>query len=202
MAGMGSSKTTIALLFLIVCSVGPSAAMLFSQLPNNLIVTASAEKGQVLHAGKDKITVTWALNKSVAASTADSYKTVKVQLCYAPISQKDRKWRKTNDLLKKDKTCQFDVIKTAYNGSGEHEYLVEREVPSAYYFVRAYVLDASNTQVAFGQTTDKNKTTNIFQIVGISGRTPGIEICAGVFSAFSVSALIYFSVVETRKKNN
>ncbi|KAF3338007.1 high-affinity nitrate transporter-activating protein 2.1-like protein [Carex littledalei] len=202
MAGMGSSKTTIALLFLIVCSVGPSAAVLLSQLPKTLIVTASAKEGEVLHAGKDKITVTWALNESLGASTADSYKTVKVQLCYAPISQKDRKWRKTNDLLKKDKTCQFDVIKTAYPGSGKHEYLVDREVPSASYFVRAYVLDASNTQVAFGQTTDKDKMTNIFTIVGISGRTVGIEISAGVFSAFSVAALIFFYVVETRKKNN
>ncbi|XP_078172058.1 putative high-affinity nitrate transporter-activating protein 2.2 [Carex rostrata] len=203
MAGMGSSKTTIALLFLIVCCVGPSAATVyFSQLNKTLIVTASANESQVLHAGKDKITVTWALNGSLATNTADSYKTVKVQLCYAPVSQKDRKWRKTNDLLKKDKTCQFDVIKTAYPGSGKYEYLVEREVPSAYYFVRAYVYDASNTQVAYGQTTDKDKKTNIFQIVGISGRTLGIEICAGVFSAFSVSALIYFYVVETRKKNN
>lgn len=198
---MGSSKTTIALLFLIVCYVGPSAAVLFSQLQKTLTVTASTKEGDVLHAGKDKITVTWALNASLPASTADNYKTVKVQLCYAPISQKDRKWRSTKDDLKKDKTCQFDVVKQAYLGSGTYDYLVEREVPSASYFVRAYVLDASNTQVAFGQTTNKEKSTNIFEIVGISGRTLGIDISAGVFSAFSVVALIYFYVVENKKKN-
>jgi High-affinity nitrate transporter accessory len=72
---------------------------------------------------------------------------VKVLLCYAPISQTDRKWRKTNNDLKKDKTCQFKIIKEAYPGSGKYEYLVDREVPSASYFVRAYALDDSDTQV-------------------------------------------------------
>ncbi|KAF3338006.1 high-affinity nitrate transporter-activating protein 2.1 [Carex littledalei] len=91
----------------------------------------------ILHAGKDKFTVTWALNnESLPAGTADSYKTVNVQLCYAPISQKDRGWRKTEDDLKKDKTCQFDVVELPYDSSGTHEYTVEEEIPSAYYFVR------------------------------------------------------------------
>ncbi|XP_078151593.1 putative high-affinity nitrate transporter-activating protein 2.2 [Carex rostrata] len=203
MVGMGSSKSTIALLFLIVCYVGPSAAtVLFSQLPESLNVTASTNKGDVLHAGKDKFTVTWALNKSLPASTADSYKTVKVQLCYAPISQKERGWRKTQDDLKKDKTCQFDVVELPYASPGTYEYTVEEEIPSAYYFVRAYVLDASETKVAYGQTTNKEKSKDIFEVVGITGRTMGIIISASVFSAFSVVSLIYFFWVETRRKNN
>ena len=102
----------------------------------------------VLHAGKDKFTVTWALNnKSLLVITANSYKTVKVQLCYAPISQKERGWRKTQDDLKKDKTCQFDVVELPYASPGTYEYTVEEEIPSAYYFVRAYVLDASEKKV-------------------------------------------------------
>lgn len=102
----------------------------------------------VLHAGKDMITVTWALNESFPASTAANYKSVEVLLCYAPISQIDRKWRKTNVDLKKDKTCQSKIVKQPYaTSSGKYEYLVDREVPSASYFVRAYALDASDTQV-------------------------------------------------------
>jgi High-affinity nitrate transporter accessory len=54
--------------------------------------------------------------------------------------------------------------------------------------------------VAYGQTTNKEKTANIFEIVGISGRNVGIDISAGVFSAFSVAALIYFYVVENKKR--
>ncbi|CAL5373614.1 unnamed protein product [Camellia sinensis] len=33
-----------------------------------------------------------------------------VKLCYAPINQVDRAWRKTVDNLMKDKTCQFKVV--------------------------------------------------------------------------------------------
>jgi High-affinity nitrate transporter accessory len=54
--------------------------------------------------------------------------------------------------------------------------------------------------VAYGQTTNKEKTANIFEIIGISGRTVGIDISAGVFSAFSVVVLIYFYVIENKKK--
>jgi hypothetical protein len=45
MAGLGSSKTTIFLAFLIACHVGTSMAVLFSELNKTLIVTASTKSG-------------------------------------------------------------------------------------------------------------------------------------------------------------
>ncbi|URE13796.1 high affinity nitrate transporter [Musa troglodytarum] len=188
-----------AALLLLLCYIGPSAAVLFSSLPQTLRVTASPSPGQVLHAGVDEITVTWAVNQSLTAGTDSGYKKVKVTLCYAPVSQTDRGWRKTDDHLKKDKTCQFKMATRPYAANGTVTYTVERSIPTATFFVRAYALDASDTEVAYGQSTDPKKTTNLFDIVGITGRHASLDIAAACFSAFSVVALAFFFVVEKRK---
>ncbi|XP_065012581.1 high-affinity nitrate transporter-activating protein 2.1-like [Musa acuminata AAA Group] len=188
-----------AALLVLLCYIGPSAAVLFSSLPQTLRVTASPSPGQVLHAGVDEITVTWALNQSLPAGTDTGYKKVKVTLCYAPVSQTDRGWRKTDDHLKKDKTCQFKMATRPYAATGTVTYTVERNIPTATYFVRAYVMDASDTEVAYGQSTDPKKTTNLFDIAGITGRHASLDIAAACFSAFSVVALAFFFVVEKRK---
>ncbi|CAL9184197.1 unnamed protein product [Musa hybrid cultivar] len=188
-----------AALLVLLCYIGPSAAVLFSSLPQTLRVTASPSPGQVLHVGVDEITVTWALNQSLPAGTDSGYKKVKVTLCYAPVSQTDRGWRKTDDHLKKDKTCQFKMATRPYAATGTVTYTVERNIPTATFFVRAYVLDASDTEVAYGQSTDPKKTTNLFDIAGITGRHASLDIAAACFSAFSVVALAFFFVIEKRK---
>ncbi|KAJ6792152.1 high-affinity nitrate transporter-activating protein 2.1-like [Iris pallida] len=199
---MGDLFSIPVLFFLLFLLVGTAAGegVLLSTLPRTLIVTASPKQGQVLKAGEDHITVSWGLNKSLSASTDDAYKNVKVMLCYAPVSQTDRGWRKTNDDLKKDKTCQFEVTVQPYaKSNSSFEYKIKRDVPSATYFLRAYLLDSSDTKVAYGQTTDAHKSTNLFEIVGISGRSASLDVAAGCFSAFSVVSLLFFFVIEKRK---
>lgn len=154
----------------------------------------------MLKAGQDSITVTWSLNTTVASGTDSAYKTVTVKLCYAPISQKDRGWRKTADDLKKDKTCQFDIVSQAYKPSDNtFTWKVARDVPTATYFVRAYAENSEQVIVAFGQSTDSNKTTNLFQIQSISGRHVSLDISAICFSAFSILSLFGFFFMEKRK---
>ncbi|VAH97711.1 unnamed protein product [Triticum turgidum subsp. durum] len=107
---MARSELVMALLVAVLaagCCASAGAVAYLSKLPVTLDVTASPSPGQVLHAGEDVITVTWALNATGPAGDAAAYKSVKVSLCYAPASQKEREWRKTHDDLKKDKTCQF-----------------------------------------------------------------------------------------------
>ena len=153
----------------------------------------------VLHGGEDVITVTWALNAKQSAGADADYKDVKVSLCYAPESQKEREWRKTHDDLKKDKTCQFKVTQEPYAAAGgKIEYRVALNIPTATYYVRAYALDASGTQVAYGQTA----LSTAFDVISITGVTTSIKVAAGVFSAFSVASLAFFFFVEKRKKNN
>ncbi|RWW51232.1 hypothetical protein BHE74_00042439 [Ensete ventricosum] len=225
-----SSMATAPLLrlVLVVSCIGSSMAVLFSGLPNTLTVTASPAAGQglspfcvlflftisflgydmavcvhdsVLHAGLDQIKVSWKLNESTPASADSGYKKVKVLLCYAPVSQVDRGWRKTDDHLKKDKTCQFKVTTQPYSsgGGGSFVYSVERKIPTGTYFVRAYALDSGDTEVAYGQTTNAGKTANLFDVVGITGRHASLDVAAGCFSAFSILALVFFFVVEKRK---
>ncbi|CAO2046425.1 unnamed protein product, partial [Urochloa humidicola] len=177
-----------------------AAGVHLSTLPKALAVTASAKPGQVLHAGVDKFTVTWSMNTTEPAGADTAYKNVKVNLCYAPVSQKDRGWRKSNDDLSKDKACQFKVTQQAYTAGGapgSFEYTVARDIPSGSYYVRAYALDASGTQVAYGQTGP----AAAFDVASITGIHASIKVAAGVFSAFSVAALAFFFVVENRKKN-
>ena len=147
--------------------------------------------------------MTWALNKTLPAGTDSVYKTIKVKLCYAPISQKDRAWRKTEDDLSRDKTCQHKIMAKPYDASNKtvqrFEWVIERDVPKATYFVRAYAYDSNDEEVAYGQTTDAKKSSNLFEINSISGRHASLDICSICFSAFSVVALSVFFYIEKRK---
>jgi hypothetical protein len=149
-------------------------------------------------AGRDQLVVSWWVNES--SSWVDSeYKTVEVKLCFAPVSQVDRAWRKSNNDLKKDKACQFDIIEQPYNSNimnNSTAWTVERDVPKGTYFVRAYALNASGSEVAYGQSTNKNKTSNLFMVEPISGRHASLDIASVVFSALSIVSLFGFFVVE------
>uniref|UniRef100_A0A0D9W699 High-affinity nitrate transporter n=1 Tax=Leersia perrieri TaxID=77586 RepID=A0A0D9W699_9ORYZ len=192
------------LLVLGACHVTPAAAagVRLSALSKTLVVEASPRAGQVLHAGEDTITVTWSLNTTAAAAAgADAgYKSVKLTLCYAPASQVGRGWRKAHDELSNDKACQHTIAERPYAaaGDGTFVYGVARDVPTASYYVRAYALDASGTQVAYGETAPEEYS---FAVAGISGVTAPVRVAAGVLSACSVAALAVFLVLENRKKN-
>ncbi|KAK9066443.1 hypothetical protein SSX86_013765 [Deinandra increscens subsp. villosa] len=185
---------------LLSCFVASSYGVYFSSLNATLSVTATPTQGQVLKAGEDQITVTWGFNQTYPVGTDSSYKTIKVKLCYAPISQKDRKWRKTVDLLKKDKTCPHKIVARPYAASNNSfTWTVERDIPSATYFVRAFAFNAQDEQVAYGQTTNAHKSTNLFEVQAITGRHTSLDIASICFSAFSVVSLAGFFYMEKRK---
>ncbi|KAI3727001.1 hypothetical protein L1987_66808 [Smallanthus sonchifolius] len=164
---------------LLSCFVATSYGVYFSSLKETLIVTASPTTSQVLKAGEDKITVKWGFNQTLPARTDSANKTIKIKLCYAPISQKDRSWRKTVDLLKKDKTCPHQIVARPYTASNNSfTWTVERDIPSRIYFVRAFAFNAQEEQEAYGQTTCKFSTrckqkTNLFNFNG-KARCPQI----------------------------
>ncbi|GKV41962.1 hypothetical protein SLEP1_g49427 [Rubroshorea leprosula] len=196
---MAARFLPFASLLLLSCLAETCHGVLFSSLQRTLIVTASHNQG-ILKAGEDQITVTWGLNQSFPSGTDSAYQTIKVELCYAPISQVDRAWRKTVDNLSKDKTCQFKVVAKPYTNTNQSfQWTIERDVPTATYFVRAYAYGAQDQEVAYGQTTDAHKTTNLFEIQAITGRHLSLDICSVCFSAFSVAALFGFFFVEKRK---
>lgn len=121
----------------------------------------------MLKAGFDTITITWAYNTNLTVPDTN-YTTVEAKLCYAPVSQAGRDDRKTDDNLDLDKTCPFDITDALYKRSNNtFIWTIPRDTPSATYFVRVYVINAKNHEIAYGQTTDAAKTTNLFQIDGV-----------------------------------
>lgn len=157
-------------------------------------------KFAVLKAGEDNITGSWSLNRTFPAGTDSAYKTIKLKLCYAPVSQVDRAWRKTKDQLSKDKTCQFTIVSRPYAASNQgFEWTVERDVPLGTYFVRAYAYDDEDAEVAYGQSTDAKKTTNLFDVQAITGRHTALDICSICFSGFSIVSLFGFFFAEKRR---
>ncbi|KAK4735204.1 hypothetical protein R3W88_009465 [Solanum pinnatisectum] len=175
-------------------------AALFSSLQQTLLINSSPSQGQVLQAGEAQVTITWSLNNSYPTGTDSNYKTVNVKLCYAPVSQLDRGWRKSNNNLKKDKTCQINLVTMPYKPSNNNfTWTIHKDVPTATYFIRAYVYDSTGEVVAYGQTTDAHKKTNLFKIKAITGRHITIDVCAASFSIFSIISLVGFYFVEKRK---
>lgn len=161
----------------------------------------------VLKAGEDNITVSWMLKTNLAPGVDAKYQSIKIKLCYGPISQVDRGWRKTRDNLKKDKTCQFNVGESLIYNSNTAQmeqrvtYTISREVPTAMFFVRAYVLDSNGKKIAYGQSTNAEKNTNLFEVEGITGRNTSLNIAATCFSAFSLMSMTGFYIADRRRKN-
>ncbi|CAI0547523.1 unnamed protein product, partial [Linum tenue] len=153
----------------------------------------------VLKGGEDKIKITWGLNKSLPVGVDDKYNDIKVKLCYAPVSQEDRPWRKTEDHLNKDQTCQFKILAKPYAMNDNVDWTVERDTPTATYFVRVYAYDTEGAEVGYGETTDAKKATNLFQVEAISGRHATFDIISICFSAFSAFLLFIFFYNEKRK---
>ncbi|KAK4752582.1 hypothetical protein SAY87_021380 [Trapa incisa] len=198
---MGTRAVILASLLVACLAQACDGNVLFSSLSRTLVVEASPTAGQVLKSGEDKIKVTWSFNGTYSGKDAD-YKTVKVKLCYAPVSQKDRGWRKTVDNLKKDKTCPHLIVARPYSSSAPNnsfEWTVTKDIPKATYFIRVYAINASANDVGYGQTTNKNKTTNLFEVDAITGRHTSLDIASVCFSAFSVLSLAGFFIGEKRR---
>lgn len=187
-------------LVLLSCFIAEGAT-LFSELSHTLVVSVTGAQNSSANgtrAGSDELHVTWALNSTALNGAVDStYKTVELKLCFGAPSQVDRAWRKTHDSLSKDKTCLFDIASQPYTPAGNSVvWAVTKEIPSAYYFVRAYALDSAGEKVAYGQTSNALRTSNLFTIEAISGRHTSIDVAAGVFSAFSIVSLFGFFFYE------
>ncbi|KAL9288003.1 High-affinity nitrate transporter 3.2 [Arabidopsis thaliana] len=185
---------------LIESSSGGKKDRLFTDLQNSIEVTAKPVKDSG-EAGKDMVTITWKLKSSSAKVDTDTaFKTIQVKLCYAPISQVDRPWRKTDNKLFKDRSCPHEIVSKAYDKTPQSlDWTIGLDIPTGTYFVRAYGIDGDGHEVAYGQSTDEGRTTNLFSVHAISGHHVGLDIASTFFSVFSVVSLFVFFVMEKRK---
>ncbi|GAB2212767.1 hypothetical protein Drorol1_Dr00020753 [Drosera rotundifolia] len=191
----------VILSFLVSTSCGTVLTLAGLQRP---LLVSSPLPQQVLKAGEDNSNMGvkpegYSGNKNKLI--LQDHQGFKVKLCYVPISQHDRQWRRTvNTNLAKDKTCQFLIVSRPYTtGYSTFTMTIARDVPTATYFIRAYAYDAEGKTLAFGQTTNSNKTTNLFEIEGVSGHHTLLDIGSATFSTFSVLSLVWFFYKEKRK---
>ncbi|BBN09804.1 hypothetical protein MPTK1_4g22850 [Marchantia polymorpha subsp. ruderalis] len=182
---------------LMLCALASSVegGVLFSTLQKTLSVEAEIQSPVapmgIARAGDDHLVISWVLQGDAAAREDAEYEKVSLKLCYAPVSQVERGWRKKNDDLHKDKTCTKAIATQKYTSGGNSTvWRVAKDVPGAVYFVRAYVLNANGTQVAYGQTS------NEITVEPISGRHASIDVAAAIFSAFSIGSLLFFLALE------
>ncbi|XP_048597721.1 high-affinity nitrate transporter 3.2-like [Brassica napus] len=183
---------------------GATEVSLFTNLENSLEVTAKPTRVGVvvLEAGKDMVRITWMLKSSAKVNDDASFKTVEVKLCYAPISQVDRPWRKTHNELSRDRSCPHKIVSKPYDKIPQSlNWTIDRETPTGTYFVRVYGIGVNGQEVAYGQSSDAEKTTNLFSVEGISGRHTSLDIASICFSVFSFGTLLVFLVKEKRKAN-
>ncbi|KAL2631790.1 hypothetical protein R1flu_016476 [Riccia fluitans] len=155
------------LAFLVFAVGTANGGVLFSSLPRTLQIDAriqslNATTG-VAKAGVDELRILWGLDTTLDPSVDDNYVDVKLGFCYAPESQKDRPWRKNHDDLHKDKTCQVEISAYSWYAADGLPLVwsLGKDVPGGSYFVRIYALDADGKELAYGQTTDRNKSTNL-----------------------------------------
>ncbi|KAI3759434.1 hypothetical protein L6452_07251 [Arctium lappa] len=159
------------ILLLISCFATASYAhnVHLSALNQSLIVSTLPAPDKVLKTGVDQVTITWSYNQTLPTASDSNYTTVEVKLCYAPVSQSGRDDRKTDDNLDNDKTCPFDITDGPYKRSNSSFiWTIPRDIPTATYFVRVYVINAKNHEIAYGQSTNAVKASSLFQIEGVA----------------------------------
>lgn len=146
------------------------------------------------------VKIAWKLKSTAKVDADAAFKTVNVKLCYAPISQADRPWRKTDNELFKDKTCSYDIVSKPYEKTPQSlDWTLDRDIPTGTYFVRAYGIDENGYEVAYGESSDAGKSTNLFSVQGISGHHASLHIASICFSFFSIFSLVVFFIKEKRK---
>ncbi|KAL1201237.1 High-affinity nitrate transporter 3.2 [Cardamine amara subsp. amara] len=186
---------------LIQSSSRAAKGRLFTDLENSLEVTAKPVKdGVVLEGGKDVVKITWKLKSLAKVDAHATFKRITVKLCYAPISQVDRPWRKTHNEISKDKSCPYEIVSKPYDMTPQSlDWIIEPDIPSGTYFVSVYGIDGNGHKVAYGQSSDDRRTTNLFTVQAISGCHVLLDIASICFSVFSIVFLLVVFVKEKRK---
>eukprot|EP00898_Chlorokybus_atmophyticus_P003068 jgi/Chlat1/3762/Chrsp259S03901 len=202
-----------------------------SQLPKNLLVThevldpinppapginatstGDSSYTPIVKAGEGHISAYWKLNtsdSSLAAGIPSNYDHFSVRLCFGAPSLVNRAWRKRSDYLFKDKQCgTYSIAKNipfSADGGNLTQYEIENNVGTAIYFIRVYVLDSDNHEVAWGQSVVYNITApppapllkgQPFQVQSIDSVSGGLIAAAVVFSIAAIAFLAGYFIVD------
>ncbi|GHP07127.1 high affinity nitrate transporter [Pycnococcus provasolii] len=195
------SPLPLLLLLALTSTMHAHAATLYADIPG-VIDVATPSVDQTTTAPFSEIQAgapSEAGNVTIALSTEEDtadWSTVTLRLCYAPISQVDRKWRSTKDNVQGNTQCKQPGLKKIAtipweSGTNTLEYTFQpsQNVAEAIYFIEALVQNANETYVAKGFSGEKA----FFQVIGWEAVDAGLITAAAVLSALSWASLgIYF----------
>lgn len=207
---------------------GPNAMVVTTTTNPCMVDSRTAPCISHLTPGKDKLTIQWGFNSTmysaaVAANAANSsvpipkYFTqaaaVQLKVCFTKSSQLLRPWRATKPDVVKNKQCLKLVAKKPISGKFNSSTLglgplngtpdsmtwpIPKILPTAVYYVRAFILDANGTFLGYG---DSSGTSGFFMTERYDALADGkLRIGAGVMSGFAGSLIIAIMTYEGLRK--
>uniref|UniRef100_A0A383VNL4 High-affinity nitrate transporter n=1 Tax=Tetradesmus obliquus TaxID=3088 RepID=A0A383VNL4_TETOB len=160
-------------------------------------ISAACNKPLLTADAKDKLQVTAAL-KGKTLKTIDDLtpKRVVIKACYSKPSATDRPWRKSNDVIDKDKSCPFVIKSTELNVSSTSysiDWPIPKNMTKAAWYATVLVLCENGTLNSYCQFDNTvNKTyfgTNIINSTPTS-MIIATAVCASIGPLFLASYFI------------
>jgi len=169
-------------------------------------LTAPCNQPLLSAQNQDKLKVTYKLN-GTQLKTADDLapKNLRFVACYATPSQKDRPWRKFNDVIDKDKSCPF-IMKESPLNSTDGTYTVTWPLPKnttkATWYAQVMVQCQNGTKTSYCQY-DSTVNQTFWGTTIINSTPVGLKVATAVAASIGPLFLGAFFVkdfVLSRKK--
>ncbi|KAF8071332.1 NRT3.2 [Scenedesmus sp. PABB004] len=133
---------------------------------------------------KDKLQVTAAL-KAAPLRTIDNLPPTRivVKACYTKPSSTDRPWRKSNDVIDKDKSCPFIIKSAELNATSfTFDWPIPKNMTKAAWYASVLVQCTNGTLTSFCQA-DNTKNATYWGTTIINSTPPGMVVATAVCSA-------------------
>jgi len=132
-------------------------------------------------------------------------KNLRFLACYAAPSQKDRPWRKSNDVIDKDKSCPFivkDYPLNSTNGTYTFSWPLPKNTSKATWYAQVLVQCQNGTKTSFCQYD--NTLNQTFWGTNIINSTPmslviATAICAAIGPLFLAAFFIKDNLLHKKK---
>lgn len=192
-------------LLLLAAATQAEAQTLYADIPGTIDVTTPAmdmtkePPYSEVQAGTPDEAGSVAIELSTAEDTS-SWATVTLRLCYAPVSQVNRKWRKAKPTVEGNNACKQPGLKKiatipweAGTTTLEYTFQPDPNVAAAVYFVEALAQDAEGAYLAKGST---GETGPFFQVLAWAAVDTGLIAAASVLSVLSWTSFIAYFVKD------
>jgi hypothetical protein len=147
-----------------------------------------------INADRDSVSMTYTVLPQFDANLTD---TVSLKACYSNYSAEDRPWRKYNDNISKSKRCPFLIAKGLDPESGNATWMPNANVPTATYFIRAFVNRKNPTNPETPIIVATGISMGFFKVEAIDSTPTNMKIASGICAC--VGPIFFFSYIVYAK---